>query len=183
MGFGCFLALVKFFFLFKTSDLGVVCSQVFSEVLFLLDVNMRVFNLSRFSLCNCVRWKRTEHFQKDVNPHFQEKMNFSLKLSSSIKWCSEMMKTNEGTWDNSIRKHQYTIQSQELPWIKTKIYFLSWWLTRQYFELLIISIIGNIWREAFILEIEIGVWKCCLEWRCVLYRNSKQDFGQGRVKS
>lgn len=107
----------------------------------------------------------------------------SLKLSSSIKWCSEMMKTNEGTRDNSVRKHQYTIQSQELPWIKTKIYFLSWWLTRQYFQLLIISIIGNIWREAFILEIEIGVWKCCLEWRCVLYRNSKKRLwaGEGQI--
>lgn len=59
-----------------------------------------------------------------VNSHIQEKNELqSLKLSSSIKWCSGMMKTNEGSWDTSIRRHQYTTQSQELSWIKTKMYF------------------------------------------------------------
>lgn len=90
---------VKFLFLFKISDVGVgwafeewkylKMTQVYSEVLFLLDVNTRVFNLSRFSLCNCVRWKRKERFQKDVltsKPPLPGKNELqSLKLSSSIK--------------------------------------------------------------------------------------------------
>ena len=90
---------VKFLFLFKTSDLGVAWAceewkflrktQVYSEVLLLLDVNTRVFNLSRFSLCNCVRRKRKERFQKNVltsKPPLPGKNELqSLKLSSSIK--------------------------------------------------------------------------------------------------
>nr|XP_009918843.1 PREDICTED: phosphatidylinositol-binding clathrin assembly protein isoform X7 [Haliaeetus albicilla] len=40
----------------------------------------------KFSLCNCVRWKRKERFQKDVKPPLPGKNELqSLKLSSSIK--------------------------------------------------------------------------------------------------
>lgn len=76
-----------------------------------------------------------------VSPHFQEKKQLqSVKLSSSTEWRSEMMKTNEGTWDNSIGKHQHPRQSQSLPWVKAKILVLSWWLTGRYFQLLIIPV-------------------------------------------
>lgn len=79
-----------------------------------------------------------------VNLRFQEKVNFSLSnspfaFSDSVEWWRPMKEL--GTTPSENINTQQT-ESQELPWVKTKIWFLSWWLTRRYFQLLIISVVG-----------------------------------------
>lgn len=128
-----------------------------------------------------------ERFQKDVltsKPPLQEKLNFSLSnsplpLSDAVTRWRPMKEPGTTPSESIDTQHKAKNWHQ----LRLRSVLSSWWLTRQYFQLLIISIIDNVQREAFILEIEIDVWKCCLDWRCVLCRNSKQDSGEGRVKS
>lgn len=173
-----FFVFVNFLFLFKTSDLWG--SWAFEEWKCLKKARFIVKSCFWFcrmltwgflifpdSVYVTVRWKRKERFQIDVltsKPPLpgKKKQLQSVKLSSSTEWRSEMMKTNEGTWDNSIGKHQHPRQSQSLPWVKAKILVLSWWLTGRYFQLLIIPVIVTYKEKSVFWKLQLvfgsAVW-------------------------